>query len=218
MWQYTVSDSYFLQPTASSKGWKLCKNPYLYKIALYCYHRYRNVQNQITRFYFRLKNNILWLLLNYSVWQFRQFSNVFGVCIRNQSSEDRTSVVSLAFWLVLPFRERRILYGSSKKNTTLLCLFISTPVIMFWYCSLFICLAFTAPAKPNRYLSPLAFVRKSRTMNRLSHINRKMWISPGACKCREKNVSSTFVISRTLSRSQEFMEYNLLIVNCLGRD
>ena len=41
---------------------------------------------------------------------------MYSVCIRNQSSEDRTSVVSLAFWLVLPFRERRILYGSSKKN------------------------------------------------------------------------------------------------------
>ena len=128
------------------------------------------------------------IIINYSVWHFRQFSNVFSVCSRYQDTEDRTSVVSFVFWLLLPFRERKILYGAIKKiYTTLWYLFISTPVIEFWYCSLFICLAFTAPAKPNRYLSPLAFVRTSRmTMNGLSHINRQMWISPGACKCREK--------------------------------
>ena len=145
MWAQTILDSYFLQPTASNKGWKLCNNPYLYEIAIFCYHWYRNVQNQITRFYFRLKNNILWLLLNYSGWHFRQFSNVLSVCIRNQSSEDRTSVVSLAFWLVLPFRERRILYGSSKKkynfvvfiyfNTSNYVLILQSLYLLGFYCT-----------------------------------------------------------------------------------
>ena len=32
-----------------------------------------------------------------------------------------------------------------------------------------------------------------------------------------KDHSPTFVISRTLSRTQEFMENNLLVVNCLKK-